>query len=149
MRVEVDQSGKIEATNRDTILAFANGESRAIRIPASVKREAFQWLRTRGKRGFRATLHLFAACLSLLPRGHLLKLQEVTIDEEYIGREADLKAMLLRLLWRVNSTFPAERITFARIGKKSPAHLLALAVFQKKKPPDQVMTFRDLLHVLK
>ena len=36
--VEVDQSGKIKDPGADTVLAFSNGLSRAIRMPASAKR---------------------------------------------------------------------------------------------------------------
>ena len=45
--VEVDQSGKIEDLAVDTILAFSNGLSRAIRIPAAVKRIGLAFLRRR------------------------------------------------------------------------------------------------------
>lgn len=35
--VEADQTGKIEQTSWDTVLAFSDGLQRAIRIPAKVK----------------------------------------------------------------------------------------------------------------
>lgn len=45
MRVEVDQSGKIGDTKVPTVLAFSNGRSFAVLIPAIVKRECLKRLR--------------------------------------------------------------------------------------------------------
>ena len=39
MPIEIDQSNKIERTEKDTILALSNNEQRAIVIPARIKRE--------------------------------------------------------------------------------------------------------------
>lgn len=38
MQIEIDQSGKIEDTRKDTVLAFSNGKNYSILIPAEVKR---------------------------------------------------------------------------------------------------------------
>jgi len=51
LHIEVDQSGKIEQTNKDTVLALSNEISYAVLIPARVKREAINLLRATGKRG--------------------------------------------------------------------------------------------------
>jgi hypothetical protein len=47
LRIEVDQSGKIEQTHRDTALAFSNEISYAVLIPARVK----WWARNKNDRG--------------------------------------------------------------------------------------------------
>ena len=49
--MEVDRSGKIEKTNKDTDLAFSDDIRYAVLIPARVKREAINLLRSLGKRG--------------------------------------------------------------------------------------------------
>jgi len=59
MRVEVDQSGKIGDTRVPTVLAFSDGNTYAIVIPAKVKRKCVHRLRRRGEAG--TTLWLFLA----------------------------------------------------------------------------------------
>lgn len=148
MHVEVDQSGKIEQTRWDTILAFSDGLSSSILIPAKVKREAIVRLRSTGRRGKRLYLPLFVAGLYLLLSDHLGKLNLITIDREYWGSERDIKAQLLRLIWRVCPNFEAEWIEFRLIGKGSPAHSKARAVYEGKKEPDRRIQLEELLEVL-
>ena len=47
--VDVDQSGKFENTQMDTVLAFSNAIHYAILIPAQVKRDCIAVLREGGK----------------------------------------------------------------------------------------------------
>jgi hypothetical protein len=51
MRVEVDQSGKIEDTRVSTVPAFSNGVAFSVLIPANVKGRCVQELRRWGLRG--------------------------------------------------------------------------------------------------
>lgn len=68
----------------------------------------------------------------------------IVIDVEYAGHEKDIKNMLLRLLWQDAPDF-ADNITFGRVGKKSPAHRKALAVYRKKAEANRTLKARDLL----
>jgi hypothetical protein len=147
MRVEVDQSGKIERTSHDTVVAFSNDFDYAILIPARVKREIIGDLRSRGKR--RPHLLLFTTVLYELLRRHLEQLDNITIDVEYEGSEPYIKLELLRLIWQANPNYPADRITFRRIGKKSAAHKRALATYRGKAKADRVVTKRILTGLLR
>ena len=49
MKIEIDQSGKVEDTAKPTVIAYANGNSRAILIPASNKRQLQELYRRVGK----------------------------------------------------------------------------------------------------
>lgn len=104
MRVEVDQSTKIEQSG-PTILAFANGISGAIIIPSSVKHAAFKLLRSAGKSSEITKWMIFAVGLYLLLEAYWPKLTHVTIDVEYAGKNNDIKASLLRYIWRKHPTF--------------------------------------------
>ncbi len=145
MHIAVDQSGKIEQTDRATALAFSNGISYAVLIPARVKRRAITILRATGKRGKSVYISLFAAALYQLLKDHLDKIELITIDMEYEGNEQDVKLALLNLIWQRRPTYSADSITFRHISKKSPAHKKALATYRKAIRADWTLQVDDLL----
>lgn len=146
--VEVDQSGrKVERTDKETIVAFANGNDRAILIPADVKREAIQELRRRRKAGSLKYL-LFATALYLLLKDDIEDIDQVTIDIEYRGYESQIKEHLLNLLRRAGKRVESYQIHFDRITKKSPAHKVAIQTFRGQRKPDHVVTREELLREL-
>ena len=77
MHVEVDQSGTIEDTATDTVLAFPNEEDFAILIPGKVKRACLRGLRNRGKVGNSIHWLVFGTGVFLLLRDHAQKLSLV------------------------------------------------------------------------
>jgi hypothetical protein len=89
-------------------------------------------------------LRLFAVALYYLvkelPPGEL-----IIIDTEYTGHEKSIKNMLLALLWRDNPDFDADNIMFGYVGKQSPAHKKALAVYRGEAKANRTLTARDLL----
>ena len=146
--IEIDQSGKMGDLSIHTVLAFANDIEYAVLIPARVKRAIIQELRDRGKSKARAVLQLFAAGLFLLLRDSLGEVDQIVIDTEYTGYDMDIRSMLLNHIWRVYPTFDKEQLTFRRIGKKSPAHKLALATYQGKQGANRRIGERELWAVL-
>jgi hypothetical protein len=89
MQIEVDMSGRIEETNRPTVLALANGLSFSIRITAREKRLAIARLEQQKPELSRRLIHvlLFSNLLFLLLKDHMGKLDLVEIDPEYQGYE--------------------------------------------------------------
>jgi len=149
--VEVDQSGKVERTQTDTVLAFSNSRRYAIRIPAAIKRAALHVLRQRRKpSASKKTIYLrvFTAGLYLLLRDHLDVLDHIIIDTEYPGCEGDIRGLLLFLIRRIDPQYPSERIVFRQVGKSSPAHSLAWEVHREKHQADHVVTKGELLDLL-
>src|SRR6187431_1685468 len=98
--VEVDQSGKIEDTSRDTALALTNGIRFSILVPSKVKRECLIALRSNGLSGQRLYLQLFATALFFMLRDYINELLVTTVDIEYVGREDHIKQHLYNLLYR-------------------------------------------------
>ena len=146
--IEVDQSGKIGDTQVPTVLAFSDGIERAILIPATVKRKCVRALRQRGETGRTLYWKLFAAGLFLLLCDHIEKTEQVTVDIEYPGHEGEIKRLLLQLCHRHGLFVPTGRIHFALVGKKSPAHRVAIQTFRGQRQPDRVVTSDDLLGLL-
>lgn len=68
---------------------------------------------------------------------------------EFAGREDDLRGMLLILIWRKQRLFSKDRLILRRIGKRSPAHRLALATYQGKCPADRTVTEEEFVEALK
>jgi len=145
--VEVDQSRKIEQSG-PTVLAFSDGISHAIVIPSSVKTQALRALRDKRKPRKEAQILLFATCLYVLLKDYLDQLQRVEIDIEYPGKDADIRASLLRLIWRKVPAFEPEKIVFRRVGKKSPADKKARAVRKGKDKEYRKITLEELLGLI-
>lgn len=85
MRIEIDQSGKVEDTARPTVLAYANSKIRVIVIPAASKRKLQEMYRRIGQpRLF--VYQVFALgvyqLIRLLRQPHI-----ITIDTEYPGKD--------------------------------------------------------------
>jgi hypothetical protein len=80
------------------VLAFSNGIHRTILIPAEVKRACQQALRDRGIAPGMIMLRMFAAGLLLLLENRIQNVAGVTIDPEYVGKEGEIKGLLLRFV---------------------------------------------------
>ena len=153
MPIEVDQSNKIERTEKDTILALSNDERRAILIPARVKREAIAWLKRRKKSSKMIYLRLFAAGLFILLRPRLANIikrgQQIVIDTEYEGHESKIKGMLLRYAHAAGFQLSKEAVSFARVGKSSSAHQTAWQVQRGRLAPDHRVSLNELIELVK
>lgn len=143
--VEIDQSFKFENTQKDTIIAFANGITYSICIPASVKRECIRELRIKGFYGPKMYIKIFAICLFLLLKKKISKINHIIIDKEYTGREGQIKDSLINLFRRAEYTISYDQIIFNLVGKKSNAHITALKTLRKERKPDQIITVKDIL----
>ena len=145
MKVEVDQSGKIGDTKVPTVLAFSNGESYAILIPATVKRKCLLALRERGKETDSLYIQLFSVCLYLLLKSHTKRLTQIVVDVEYPGHEPQINQQILHLMRRAKITHSRFQVSFDRIGKKSQAHDKAWNVYKRKERAGKVIGFREIM----
>jgi len=148
MHIEVDQSGKVEDTQVDTVLAFSNGMSYAILIPAKVKRVVTRRLRAQGRTRRGVTVLLFSACLFLLLRDYLEQIEQVTIDIEYPGKDADIKGNFLYHVYRHGLMLYKDQIAFRQVGEGSSAHKRALAIYRGECKPNRQITTNELLELL-
>src|SRR5260221_7538022 len=110
--VEIDQSGRIEFTSQDTILAFANGINYSILIPSQVKQRCIQNLRRRYHKLKEPYLKMFVVGLFILLRNRTKQLDMVIIDTEFKGLDGVIRGMLLNYLRGIVPDFPKEAIIF-------------------------------------
>ena len=144
MSLEVDQSGKIEQTERDTILCLSNDRWYAIRIPKKIKRTI--------QKMFRDSLLIkyfilitFSAALSILIKKTKPK-TKIIIDEEYQNKEILIKNI-------IDKIFSKEKykpvIEFKSIGKSSNADFFAQEVGKKNLKANLTLNLQDILKEIK
>jgi len=144
MNIEIDQSGKIEDTSKNTVVAFSNGKSKSIFIGAKNKREIQKFFRMAEKpRVF--VYRLFAILIFLLIKDDLKNIDRIIIDIEYPGWDHQIKDYLLFEIRKVNPKFSKNNIIFELVGKKSRAHLIAYGTTQRKREPDIKVGSKDIL----
>lgn len=148
MRIEIDQSGKIEQTGTDTILAYSNGKQFAILIPSIVKREIVWKYRQQRKVNKIFFLKLFSTCIFLLIKDIINKLEEIVIDVEYEGNEGTIKNVLLNHIRKTKPNFDKNIILFRRVGKASNAHKVAIGVFKNERREDKIIRENEIEELL-
>lgn len=142
MKVEIDQSGRIEETNRNTIVGLANKEiSFTALIPAKIKRQLLEEFREQGKPKIFPIVIFAHAVLEIIKRSHL-GITDLVIDVEYPGHEGTIANI-------INSGLEKEiDISFKSIGKKSKAHYVAYGVFTGRNKPDVKLGLKDFYRCL-
>lgn len=144
MEIEIDQSGKIENTSKNTVIAFSNKIFGSIFISTKDKREIQKIFRGAGKSRI-FVYKLFAILIFLLIKKHLKNIDQIIIDDEYPGKGHLIKNFLFQEIKKRNSDFSPNDIIIKRIGKKSRAHYVAYGVATAKKLPDKRVTIKEIL----
>lgn len=146
MRIEIDQSGKIEHSNKPTVIGFSNNKKRSIIISAPEKQKLIRsFYRQKKSKVFR--YKVIALLIFLLIRNEK-KLESITIDKEYPGQENLIKSYLLDYLKTSNNNIDKRDIVFKTIGKKSSAHEVAHKSFKNRKANIKI-TFLQIMKYLK
>lgn len=147
MNIEIDQSGKVEQTNKDTVIAFSDDKFKSIFISAKDKREIQKVFREiRKSRVF--VYKLFSILIFLLIKKHIKRIDQIIIDQEYPGKAKLIKNFLLQEIRRIKRDFSKDNIIFKRVGKKSRAHFIAYGVAIGKRKPDIEVTAKDVLEMI-
>lgn len=147
MIIEIDQSGKIEATSKHTVIAFSNGKQCSVLISGKEKQILEKYFRKQNKRKM-FTFLTFTALIFLLIYRDLKKIDKIIIDQEYFGHEDILKNLLLQLIRNYSDDIHRNFISFQLIGKKSGAHQYALEAYQNKKS-DITVSSSEIIEILK
>lgn len=143
-KFQIDQSGKIEQTNKDTVLCLSNGSWDTVLIKAKTKRQIQEIFRRNGQpRNY--VLFTFSAALAILIERNL-SVGKIVIDKEYFGKEPIIKKLLEEMSEEIKEKVTLE---FGLVGKSSRADFRAGEVLAKKKKAKLVLTARMLLKAIK
>ena len=145
MAYQIDQSGKIEQTNKDTVIAYSNNKQYAIVIRRRLKRKVQEAFRLHGFISL-FIYYLFSVGVYYLIE-HLVRISDITIDAEYPSKDRIIRSFLHGFLEKNRK--PSHNIRFARIGNRPRAHYAAKDVFDKKIKPDRIITIREIIEALK
>lgn len=143
MKIEIDQSGKVEKTSHHTYLAFSNKKSFIVKISSTEKQKLQRYFRQIGKR--KVFVYTVFAALLIILLEKTFKNQQVVIDKEYPGKENLIK----NLINQHYHNYPVDNIEFRVIGKKSPAHFFVYGAAIGKKKVDKTVTAKEILSILK
>lgn len=141
---EIDQSGKVEQTNKITIVAFSNDKNGSISLSSSDKRNLEAIYRQAGK-GKIFPIQVFAALVYLLIEKYALEERVIVIDTEYPGHANLIRSYVVQLANKLKKIdLLAENIRFEQVGKSSNAHSVAYNSFKKKRR-DKKASAKDIL----
>lgn len=145
-RYTIDQSGHIEYTSHNTVIAYTNECQKAILIKAKDKRNLQEIFRKMGKRSV-FVIRIFSLLIFLLLKDEK-SLKKIIIDKEYPGWDAQIKNYILSDFNRIGIKLDPSIIEFKEIGKTSEAHWQAYYVFKKKRKAEIIVTEKEILNEL-
>lgn len=143
MSIQIDQSGKVEQTDKDTVIALSNDEnnqSKTLLIKAKDKRKLQEIFRE-NKIGKLFVYRVFAGLVFLLIKD-ISKTSQVVIDVEYHGKENLIREVLMEFYSRAKILPPD--IVFRRIGNTPRVHYAAYNVFIGKLKPDVIVSLAKI-----
>lgn len=138
MRYEVDQSGRVEETNRDTVIGIASQKaSYTCRVSAEVKRGLQESFRHRGRPKVFPIVS-FAISVALTVQKSGLDVTHLTVDREYPGHEDLISGIIGEILGG------GVLVNFSQIGKNSPAHEASYFTYIGEEREDCRLTFEEI-----
>lgn len=125
MTYQIDQSIKIEKTNKTSYVCLANGEILVSSISARDKKELKLYFRELEKLLIFKLFTFSVLCAKIIIQA---KVGSVIIDTEYSGHERQIKSFILQIFKMEGFEEPI--VSFAQVGKKSSAHKGAYEAFK-------------------
>jgi hypothetical protein len=148
MRIEIDQSWKVEDTQKPTILAFSNSKTGVIIILSREKKLIQKYFREIRKPKLFTYLS-FVVLVYLLIKNNLSDNDCLVIDREYPGYEKFIKQKLNEIIIQ-NTKVKDISVSTEMIGKKSKAHILAYKGYKmKSKIGIKKVLAKDIIRIIK
>jgi len=145
MKLFIDQSGKVEDTSKNTVLAFSNKINGSILIKAVEKRKLLKMFREQNRPKI-FTFQLFSILIYELLVKYKIKNHTVFIDIEYPGQNDLIKSYIIQLINKFKGVeFTNHDIHFVLVGKQSQVHKIAITGFRKNKAEYNVLS-KDIVN---
>jgi hypothetical protein len=145
MKIEIDQSGRVEYTTHDTVVGDSCGN--AVWISNKNKRAIQTLYRDIGKpRKF--AIELFACLVALTIQKTYSEGNKYLIDTEFEGRMDIIMSYTHIFLRRLGYRTDRFNIHSGYIGKKSSAHETAHHIFSQKKKPLPKVAQKEITRLL-
>jgi len=141
--IEIDQSGKIEQTWLNTVLAFSNKHQYSILIPKKLKQTIIKKHKQK-----QTILKIFIIGLYYLLENYLHENKHIIIDNEYEGKQNYIKSSLLSLIRKKYPKFNKDLISISNISSNSKAHEVAINIQRKHIKPQKTLNQKDILKFL-
>ena len=146
MALEVDQSGRIERLDQDTVIAVSNNEQYCIKISKKLKREIYSAHRKKIKQ---IRYKLFCIGVYYCIKKYLRKGYLIIIDNEYHGKNNLIKSILVSYINKEFGDFNTDFLRFNNIGKKLNAHHVAIETFREEHRPNETLTEEQIWRLIK
>lgn len=125
---QIDQSIKIENTNKTSYVCLSNGKILISSISAKDKRELKLYFRELEKPLIFKIFTFSVLCAKIIIK---VKPGSVIIDQEYPGHARQIKSFIVQILQIEHVNEPV--ISFFEVGKSSPAHKGAYMALKTKR----------------
>jgi adenosine/AMP kinase len=140
MQIEVDQSGKIEQTSLDTVIALTNGVKYTLLFKKKDKREVEKYSREIGFKKLYPII-IFANLVAMVIKNSKAT-KAVLIDTEYHGHNNFIEKIIQS---RLKAKCP--KLRFGYVGKESNSDTLARKVANKKVMPNLVINSKEVIKI--
>jgi hypothetical protein len=141
MRIEIDQSGKVEDTSCKTVIALSNQIKHALVVSAREKRKLQEFFRIIGKPRMFVDVS-FAVLVSLVIKKSVGIGKKIIVDMEYEGHSRVIETI-------INGGEEMADIRWEKIGKNSKAHDLAYKVYAGKRKADEAIRAEQIWKLAK
>lgn len=141
---QIDQSGKIEQTERNTVIACINGQQFTVLLKKGEKRKLQRVFKTANMQKLFPYL-TFATMIAILIH-KLSPKHKIIIDKEYFGHEDFIEERIEVYVIQLGSQMPP--ISFGHVGKLSKAHQLGYKVAVGKEKANLVVTADEILRII-
>ncbi len=145
MKYQIDQSGKIEQTDKNTVIAYSNNIQKSVLISKKTKRRLQETFRLCGFSNL-FIYYVFAVGIYCLIKDFKSK-QSIIIDIEYPKKDKIILQIIQKLLTFYHK--PLHFIHFFRIGNRPKVHYAAHDVFTGKKEVDLTVSFEEIMKLIK